>query len=457
MRLFTGVILIGSVSGILLACSDGGFGSQDELLKGAKISRNSDATGVFGNYSSYGDIDTSNPFFQSLGTNGRACATCHRPENGFSLRTDTANAIFDATTGNDPLFAPVDGTNSPNADVSTETARRAASSLLLSRGVIRIGLPVPSNAEFTVVSIQDPYKYATTSNLSLYRRPLPATNLAFIQPKAIMNDGREPSLQSQANNATIGHAQGSPLTVAQQNAIVDFETHLYTAQVNAADIGELLKEGGGPVALSEQPFKVNENSPKGIPFNPTTNVAFTLYGDWNGSPDPHKAAVLRGQNIFNTRALGPDPVGGSFTCSTCHAAFNVGSNDHNGPLTPGPGQAVFSQIGTAGGGFTAAAAAAQFLSADMPVYTLKNKKTNAIFKVTDPGRALITGRWVDVGLFKIPGLRGLAAHAPYFHNGLAATLEDVVDFYNVSFVAQIKGTPLTDAEKADLVEFLKTL
>jgi len=194
MRLFTGLLLIGSVSGVLLACSDGAIGSQDELLKQARIARNSDATGVFGNYSSYGDIDTSNPFFQSLGTNGRACATCHRPENGFSIRTDTINALFDDTDGNDPLFAPVDGTNTPNDDRSTVDARRAASSLLLSRGVIRIGLPVPPTAEFTVLSISDPYNYATVGNLSLYRRPLPATNLKFIQPKGIMFDGREPSL-----------------------------------------------------------------------------------------------------------------------------------------------------------------------------------------------------------------------------------------------------------------------
>ena len=54
-------------------------------------------------------------------------------------------------------------------------------------------------------------------------------------------------------------------------------------------------------------------------------------------------------------------------------------------------------------------------------------------KTTDPGRALITGKWKHMSLFKGPILRGLAARAPYFHNGSAATLDEVVDFYDTRF------------------------
>ena len=58
----------------------------------------------------------------------------------------------------------------------------------------------------------------------------------------------------------------------------------------------------------------------------------------------------------------------------------------------------------------------------------------------------------DIG--KIKGLvrRGLAARAPYFHNGSAATLPDVVEFYNQRF-----GIGLTAQHKADLVTFLNAL
>jgi len=72
--------------------------------------------------------------------------------------------------------------------------------------------------------------------------------------------------------------------------------------------------------------------------------------------------------------------------------------------------------------------------------------------VTDIGRAMVTGKWSDVGKFKGPILRGLAARAPYFHNGSAATLEDAVDFYDTRF-----HIGLTKGEKADLVAFLNAL
>jgi cytochrome c peroxidase len=74
------------------------------------------------------------------------------------------------------------------------------------------------------------------------------------------------------------------------------------------------------------------------------------------------------------------------------------------------------------------------------------------YTVTDPGRALISGLCADIGKVKGPILRGLAGRAPYFHNGSAATLLDVVNFYDQRF-----AIGFTDAQKADLVAFLQTL
>src|SRR6185437_11225951 len=72
-------------------------------------------------------------------------------------------------------------------------------------GLIRIGLPMPAGAEFEVTSVDDPYKCNTnpatglTSKtagiVSIYRRPLPSTNLGFLS--TVMWDGREPDLTSQ--------------------------------------------------------------------------------------------------------------------------------------------------------------------------------------------------------------------------------------------------------------------
>jgi cytochrome c peroxidase len=88
----------------------------------------------------------------------------------------------------------------------------------------------------------------------------------------------------------------------------------------------------------------------------------------------------------------------------------------------------------------------------MPLYTFRNTLTGEVVQTTDPGRALITGRWKDMSLFKGPILRGLAARPPYFHNGFTATLADVVEFYDVRF-----DIGLSAQEKSDLAAFLRAL
>ena len=72
--------------------------------------------------------------------------------------------------------------------------------------------------------------------------------------------------------------------------------------------------------------------------------------------------------------------------------------------------------------------------------------------MTDLGRGLISGKCTDIGKLKGPVLRGLAARAPYFHNGGAATLNDAVEFYNQRF-----NLSLTAQQKSDLVVFLQSL
>jgi cytochrome c peroxidase len=75
-----------------------------------------------------------------------------------------------------------------------------------------------------------------------------------------------------------------------------------------------------------------------------------------------------------------------------------------------------------------------------------------VIYTTDPGRALISGRCVDVGSIVMQQLRGLAARAPYFASGSARTLREVVDFYDRRF-----DMKLSDQEKEDLINFLGAL
>ena len=78
--------------------------------------------------------------------------------------------------------------------------------------------------------------------------------------------------------------------------------------------------------------------------------------------------------------------------------------------------------------------------------------TPTTFYTTDPGAATITGLCFDIGKIKVPVLRGLASRAPYFHNGSARTLLDVVNFYDTRF-----SIGFTDQQKLDLINFLDTL
>ena len=162
-----------------------------------------------------------------------------------------------------------------------------------------------------------------------------------------------------------------------------------------------------------------------------------------------RRAIARGQALFNTKPIVitgvaglnnqtfpngvtvPDPFTG--TCTTCHDTPNAGDHSVKAPLNIGLTDASRR-------------------TADMPLYTLRRISTGETVRTTDPGRAMITGKWADVGKFKGPVLRGLAARAPYFHNGFAATLDDVVDFYETRF-----NIGLTAREKADLVAFLRAL
>jgi hypothetical protein len=429
--------------------------------------------GRLATFSTNGAIDLSNPFFQDLGTNGRRCVTCHLPDQGWTVAADKVRARFDATGGFDPIFRTNDGSNcNHDIDTSTLSGRAQAYSLLTSRGLIRIAIDVPANAEFEVAGVNNPYGCNETAALSMYRRPPPSTNLRALS--TVMWDGREstppstekityatnPSdllfdLAHQSVDATLGHAQALvPPTAEQQTQIVQLETSLSTAQVIDNNAGSLrtLSAAGGPVALSHRTFFVGINDPLG--GNPTgaafTPIIFTLFQPWlslspNSLAAAAKASIARGEELFNSKTIHIKGVGGlnddlgitdiPGTCGVCHSTPNFGNHSLPVPLNIGVGD-LNSPLDVS----------------YLPVITLRNKSTLQTVSTTDPGRALITGKWYDIGRLKGPILRGLASRAPYFHNGSAKTLSDVIDFYDVRF-----NIGFTVQEKADLIAFLSAL
>ena len=451
--------------------------ASDGPAKLPNMFRSVNSHGVDATFSTAGFIDLKNPFFQTLGTNGRSCASCHVPSEGWTITPKGIQERFDKTQGTDPIFRPNDGANSPNADVSTIDKRRKAFSMLLTKGNLRVGIGVPANAEFDLVQADDPYGFASAKELSLFRRPMPSTNLKFLS--GVMWDGRETFLDSsskdclfgtttcfasihfdlahQSNEATVGHAQAAhPLTVQQREAIVNFEMGLFTAQMEDHQAGNLTARGarGGPEVLKDQVhyFGINDT----LVGDYRTNAAFnpnsmSLYKAWNRyMPDSvgrnaHLArlAIARGEMLFNSKPIRIRNVKGlnddlnianiSGTCTTCHNAPNSGNHSVPTPLDIGISDASRH-------------------TPDMPLYTLRNRVTGETIQTMDPGRALLTGKWKDIGRFKGPVLRSVASRAPYFHDGSAKDLKEVVEFYNSRF-----GVGFTDDEKRDLIAFLSAL
>lgn len=456
-----------------------------------------DAAGLIATIKTDGLVDPSNPFFRSLGTNGRSCSTCHDARQAMSVTPLAARQRYLTSGGNDPLFASVDGANCPDARRSDP----AGHSLLLNYGLIRVAQAIPANAEFSISIVRDPYGCALKTDAatgqlvaSVYRRPLPSTNIGNLS--AVMWDGRETlsplndgrtfaanlraDLKHQALDATLGHAQAAVApTDAQLNAIVDFELALATAQIADSRAGPLNVDGavGGPVNLAQQEYYpgINDslgNDPTGAMFSP---LVMRLYDAWAGESaaaggirSQARADIAAGEQIFNTfpvtitnvRGLNDNgainrPTSFVGTCTSCHDSPNVGHHSLPLPLDIGTSHSTLSGVESD----AAIAAALNELSVpDLPVFLIQgcpnpfNPGQPASFYTSDPGRALVTGRCSDFNRGKGPILRGLPARAPYFHNGAAADLNQLVNFYNQRF-----RMGLTDLQKRQLVAFLNSL
>jgi cytochrome c peroxidase len=260
-------------------------------------------------------------------------------------------------------------------------------------------------------------------------------------------------------------------------------TGVFTSQVSDTASGPLngLGATGGVVNLvglaadPHQPCRSAAGSPTGLTvFTPATcttaaEPVMTLFNAWAGLPNSGtnagRAAVARGQALFNGGAVLHAGDQTTLSCSTCHALNNLGNN---------PSDAFFRRLGLDSPDFLAHLAAQDsnlntFVTrtGGLPVYTITgttstacpmlsdaagNAVPNTNTRTTDPGRAMVSGKCADLGAFKPPLLRDVAVRAPYFHNGAAATLDDVVNFYNARF-----GIGLSAQQHSDLVAFLRVL
>jgi cytochrome c peroxidase len=322
------------------------------------------------------------PFFRPLGANGRACITCHQPSNAMSLSVENIRSRWAETGGKDPLFAAVDGSNCPTLPQD----QRSSHSLLLDRGLFRVGLKWPPEGvtpDFRLEVLSDPTGCnARPGEISVYRRPRMSANLTTLvegpHGKVLMADGRAPTLRDQAIDAALVHMEAAAAPSEDDlRRILDFETQVTAAQ--HADV-----RGG----LTADFSRVAE-----------------------GPVGQHRDSVRRGARLFADR------------CASCHQ----------------PGSTRWKALPPVA------------VAPELPVFqvTCQSGKT---LTTQDPGRALISGKCADVGAIVIPQFHGLAARAPYFSNGSAATLEALVDSYRERL-----GIRFTGPERSDLVNYLSSL
>ena len=456
-----------------------------------------------------GPINTDgHPFFEPIGTNGRACVSCHQPSDGMSLSVASINAVWRASNGKDPIFAAVDGMNCPSLPPGDPESH----SLLLERGLFRIALPWPpvdekGNAitpEFTLEVVRDPTGCNTDPvygidgerhEISVYRRPRPAANLRYVTSSRfgvtpfigktgmlsamdpdtgkpvnmnMMADAREATLKTQARSASHAHLQvAKPLSEDQLEKIRELELQLYAAQAFSDGAGDL-NAPDGPSGLGPRAMAAGSD---GVLGNNTTRFVFPMEDKWSSLPEGRDAAerernrfresVQRGHDVFffrtfwisdamhiNTVGLG-NPI--KRTCATCHGMHMTGMDTANG----------WMDLGTTNHPWALEPPESPWAEKlpPLPLFKITCRKDlpphpflGREIYTQDPGRALISGKCEDVGAIVIQQFRGLAARAPYFSNGSAATLRELVDFYDRRF-----NIRYTEQERIDLVNFLSVL
>jgi hypothetical protein len=465
-----------------------------------------DSTGQIRIINAQGGFDTQgNAFFSAIGANGRACITCHQPASGMGLSVAAVRRRWQQTQGKDPLFSAFDGSNCP----SLPQRDAASHSLLLTRGLIRIALPWPPRRpggtivrpEFSIEVVSDPTGCNTdpvyglkskSPTISVFRRPRPVANMKYLltlphgvppheflfyndksllpkDPKSghfvsmqLMSDGRDLTLESQARDAAAVHLQRrEPLTQAQLSQIVSFEKQVYVAQ-SFSDQGGPLPGVNGPPGLG--PEALERGAPAYLGNNPINRI-FGTFSMWlsgkagagaasrDRAREEFRESVARGASIFYQRRFFIRDVGGyndkglgnpfKRSCgSGCHNTLLMGMDLAPGYMDLGLNNFPWSDSET-----------------DLPLFKVTcdagakpQSFLGRVIYTHDPGRALITGKCADVGESLMQQSRGLAARAPYFQDGSAANLRELVDFYDRRF-----NIGYTEGEKRDLVNFLSAL
>ncbi|HEY6362363.1 MAG TPA: hypothetical protein VIX63_14725 [Vicinamibacterales bacterium] len=354
-------------------------------------------------------------FFRPFpGGNGRSCATCHDPQDGFSLSPATVEARWqrlqrarrsnpDAT---DPLFRPID------ADDGQDDF-----TLLRTRALVKVRVELPARVRLT----DDP----TSTHVTLSRAVTPLNMLKHTAP--YQQDRSATTLEAQALGAVNQHMEPTtPPTTEFLESVAEFQRHIFSS----AKVKKLSAaiDAGGPLPNIDPPLTALEQLGK------------ERFDDFCGHCHGGPAQV---QNLENR--IFPPFDGSTNPVSLNIVVSNPPPNGFPSSLIQGPEFDLPTQR----------------FDVDLP------NGTTVVLESSDPGTVLTDVRALETvggnqvfNRFDIPQLRGINHTAPYFHDHRAKTLEDVVKHYQsfFFFINVVRGLPLpliADEDVAPIVAYMK--
>jgi hypothetical protein len=337
-------------------------------------------------------------FLPFPGGNGRSCATCHDPRDGWSLTPDTVEARWQALQrarqtdpcADDPLFRSIDADDGAHDFTWLRT-----------RALFRVRVPLPDRVQLT----DDP----EATEVFVLRAAAPLNMLKHTAP--YQQDRSADTLEEQALGAVTMHME--PSSPPSQEFLADvaaFQRHIFSsrraAEVSRAiDAGQPPRDDDPPLTPLEQRGKERfQDLCAGCHGGPAQvqNLENRIFPPFDGSTNPVSLNVVISNPVPS--GFGPSPVHGP--------AFDLPTQRFTVLLPDG---------------------------------------TSTILQSSDPGTVLTDPRALETvagnqvfNRFDVPQLRGINASAPYFHDHRARTLEEVMEHYQefFRFINQVRGLPL---------------
>ncbi|HEX9940412.1 MAG TPA: hypothetical protein VGG03_00230 [Thermoanaerobaculia bacterium] len=357
-------------------------------------------------------------------SNGRTCATCHRPDPGLFLGLPPL-PLSASVPANDVLFT---GLRADAGDEPLGLQNLDQRGLLLQR-------PTRFNPLLPATGAQ--------RRVFFWRKPQRLINTVFTF--GLLNDGRLRELVETTRGEVFAHTQNGDLRFDDITNAPPAGFPPDDQNRRLLDISRFIEEQIDPPALRALLNPNHPDYPRLI-SDPFATVPIT------------NAQQRRGAEVFRT------------SCMDCHNLPNVFSNrDHvnNPPLSsPSPYHRAFD-IGVAQKNALNLefryfdVAAGQRVRLILPLVRADGATVN-VPVVDDVGLAGATGRFEDLHKFKVPQLRRISQLGPYFHDNSVATLEGVVDYfngpdYNSSPDGRNHPIHLTQEERSALLAFLRIL